>query len=178
MLATREPGGTELGDQIRELLLARGPHMPIEALAEAFLVNAARAQHVRQAIAPALAAGCVVLCDRFIDSTLAYQGYGRGLEIERLRGLCALAAGGLLPNITLLLDVPVPISRTRLGERGLQKDRLENEPSEFHERVRAGFLALAAVTPRIHTLDGTRPIEETLEAAWRIVAAQLEAARA
>lgn len=174
VLATREPGGTELGDRVRELFLAARPRLAIDPLAEAFLVNAARAQHVREAIAPALAAGKVVLCDRFADSTLAYQGYGRGLELEPLARLCELATGGLEPDVTLLLDVPVALSRRRLEARGGRIDRLESEPLEFHERVRAGFLALAAGAPRIHALDGTRPAEETLEAAWRIVAAQLE----
>jgi dTMP kinase len=177
-LMTREPGGSELGNEIRSLFLARRPRIPIDPLAEAFLVNAARAQHVVAAIAPALAAGRVVLCDRFVDSTLAYQGYGRGLEIERLRQICTLATRGLLPDVTLLLDVPVAVSRARLGTRGGEADRLESEPEEFHERVRAGFLALATVSPRFHTLDGNQPPERTLEAAWRIVAAQLESARA
>jgi dTMP kinase len=177
VLTTREPGGTELGNRIRELFLARGAHVPIDPLAEAFLVNAARAQHVAETIAPALAAGKVVLCDRFADSTLAYQGSGRGLEIERLTQLCALATGGLEPDATILLDVPVALSRDRLGERGGRIDRLESEPLAFHERVRAGFLALAAAEARIHTLDGTLPAEDVLEAAWRIVGARLESAR-
>jgi dTMP kinase len=140
-------------------------------------VNAARAQHVAETIAPALAAGQIVLCDRFVDSTLAYQGYGRGLELERLERICALATGGLSPDVTLLLDVPVSVSRERLGIRGGPSDRLESEAPEFHERVRSGFLALAAAAPRIRTLDGTVALEDTLEAAWRIVAAQLEIIR-
>jgi dTMP kinase len=174
-LLTREPGGTELGDRVRELFLARLPRIPFAPLAEAFLVNAARAQHVVEVIAPALAAGRVVVCDRFVDSTLAYQGYGRGLEIERLAQICALATGGLLPDVTLLLDAPVALSRSRLGERGGRIDRLESESHEFHERVRAGFLALAAAAPRIHTLDASLPADVALDAAWRIVAARLEA---
>ncbi len=129
-----------------------------------------------EVIEPALAAGRVVLCDRYVDSTLAYQGYGRGLEIDRLERICSLATGGLLPDLTLLLDVPLPVSRGRLGERGGGIDRVESESAAFHERVRAGYLALAASVPRIRTLDGTRTAEETLEAAWRIVAARLEIA--
>ena len=171
---TREPGGSELGDEIRTLFLARSARIPIDPLAEAFLVNAARAQHVASAIEPALAAGRVVLCDRFVDSTLAYQGYGRGVEMERLRQICTLATGGLVPDATILLDVPVSVSRARLAARGGAADRLESEPPDFHERVRAGFLALATVSERFHTLDGTQAPERTLEAAWRIVAAQLE----
>lgn len=176
-MTTREPGGTELGNQIRALFLAQRPRIAIEPLAEAFLVNAARAEHIAETIAPALAAGQIVLCDRFVDSTLAYQGYGRGLELERLERICALATGGLSPDVTLLLDVPVSLSRDRLKARGGPGDRLESEAPEFHERVRAGFLALAATVPRVHTLDGTLAPAHVLEAAWRIVEAQLEIVR-
>src|SRR5215469_10178011 len=115
IIVTREPGGTPVGDAIRQIFL----HKPVEPvpLAEAFLINAARAQHVSEVILPALDRGATVLCDRFVDSTLAYQGYGRGLDLTLLRSICDAATGGLQPDLTVVLDVPVSISRERLRER-------------------------------------------------------------
>src|SRR5580658_6944294 len=105
VVVTREPGGTRLGDSVRRIFLDRS--LTIEPLAEAFLVNAARAQHVEEVIRPTLAADGIVVCDRFTDSTLAYQGYGRGMDLELLRALCDFAAGGLQPDVVLLVDLPV-----------------------------------------------------------------------
>lgn len=156
---TREPGGTPVGDAVRVIFLDRS--IRIEPLAEAFLINAARVQHVARGIRPALGAGRAVVCDRFVDSTLAYQGYGRGLDLAELRDLCDHAAGGLVPDLTLLVDVPVDVSRERRRERGGALDRLESEADAFYERVRAGYLELAR-GPRHRVIDGTLPIGEVL----------------
>lgn len=153
VVETREPGGTVVGDAIRDIFLDRS--RKIEPLAESFLVNAARAQHVLELIRPALRRGAIVLCDRFTDSTLAYQGYGRGLELESLRAACAIGSDGLEPDFVLLLDVPVNVARARLGERSKKLDRIESEDDAFHERVRQGFLALAKDSPRHRVLDAT-----------------------
>ncbi len=164
VVTTREPGGTKLGDAVRAIFLDRA--LTIEPLAEAFLVNAARAQHVEQVIRPALASGKVVLCDRFTDSTLAYQGYGRGMDLELLRALCDFGTGGVEPDVVLLVDLPVGAARARLGGRAGVPDRIENEDDGFHERVRAGFLELAR-GPRHRVLDGALPPERLLEEALR-----------
>lgn len=161
---TREPGGTPVGDAVRVIFLDRS--IRIEPLAEAFLISAARVQHVARGIRPALEAGRAVVCDRFADSTLAYQGYGRGLDLGELRDLCAYAAGGLEPDLTLLVDVPVEVSRDRRRERGGALDRLESETDEFYERVRAGYLELAR-GPRHCAIDGTLPVSEVLAQALR-----------
>jgi dTMP kinase len=146
VLETREPGGTAVGEQIRDVMLHRD-NPQVTALAEAFLVMAARAQHVEEVVRPALAAGVVVLCDRFVDSTLAYQGYGRGLDIQALRRLNRLATAGLTPHMTIVLDVPVTVGlRRRRAHR--EVNRLDMESIAFHERVRKGFLQLARQEPR------------------------------
>lgn len=159
---TREPGGTPLGDEVREIFLNRATS--ISPVAESMLVNAARAQHVLDVIRPALAVGRIVLCDRFIDSTLAYQGYGRGLDVEALRAVCELAAGGIEPDLTVLLDLPVSVARVRLRERNVASDRIEREDDAFHERVRKGFLELARA-PKHRVLDAALPAEVLLEEA-------------
>ncbi|MDN5326923.1 MAG: dTMP kinase [Moorella sp. (in: firmicutes)] len=149
---TREPGGTRLAEAIRRLLLEPS-FSPVDARAELLLYAAARAQHVAERIRPALAAGKIVLCDRFSDSTLAYQGYGRRLGAELVDRLNDLATGNLRPDITFLIDVPVAIG---LGRRLGGSDRLEQEDLEFHRRVRQGYLELARREPRrVHLIDGT-----------------------
>lgn len=170
---TREPGGTPLGEALRDIFLNRS--LAISPLSEAFLVNAARAQHVRDVVRPALARGAIVLCDRFIDSTLAYQGFGRGLDLESLKALCAIAADGLEPDLVLVLDLSVEAARSRLRERAGSVDRMEAEGDDFHERVRRGFLTLAADSSRHRVLDATLPARRLLEAALREVRAQLGA---
>jgi dTMP kinase len=170
VLVTREPGGTPAGDAMREIFLKRS--IAIAPLTEALLVNAARAQHVADVIRPALAAGRVVICDRFTDSTLAYQGYGRGLDIEALRAVCAIATGGLEPDLVLALDVPVSVARARLRERSVAMDRIENEDAAFHERVREGFRALA-VSPRHRILDAALSADRVFREALHEVRARL-----
>jgi dTMP kinase len=161
-LVTREPGGTPVGDAIRTIFLDR--RIAIAPLTEALLINAARAQHVSDTIRPALAAGRPVLCDRYVDSTLAYQGYGRGLNLPFLRELCNAATGGLEPDVTLVVDVPVEVSRARTRSRERAVDRLESEDDAFHERVRQGYLELATL-PGHCVLDGTLAPQQVLERA-------------
>lgn len=158
LVLTREPGGTPFGNALRTLFVA--PEFAIDPLAEAFVVNASRAQHVRDVIEPALDRGAWVLCDRFADATLAYQGYGRGLDLDVLRSLAAIATGGREPDVTLLVDVPLEVSRARVTARAAATatriDRLEREGDAFHGRVRDGYLALARAHARFEILDGTR----------------------
>lgn len=174
VVVTREPGGTALGERLRDVFTA--PDLAIDPLAEALIVSAARAQHVSEVIEPALAAGRSVLCDRFAAATLAYQGYGRGVPQETLRGLIALATRGRYPDLTLLVDVSVDVSRSRVRARavatGEAQDRLERESAAFHERVRDGYLDLARQDTRIVTLDGTLEPEALCDAAWQAVVAQ------
>lgn len=169
-IVTREPGGTPAGDAIRRIFLQ--PGLEIAPLTEALLVNAARAQHVLDVIEPALRRGAIVLCDRFVDSALAYQGYGRGIDLQMLRELCDTAAGGLVPDLTFVLDIPVPISRERTAARNAgANDRLEGEDSAFHERVRRGFLDLARQAPRYKVIDATKPPEEVAVQAYQLMGA-------
>jgi dTMP kinase len=140
VLVTREPGGTPLGDRIRQI--SNDPATVIDPLAEALLISASRAQHVAEVIVPALRRGQTILCDRFFDSTIAYQGYGRGLDIEMLLGLQMTATSRIAPDLTLLLDIPAELSLARVRARGAA-DRFEREEADFHERVRAGYHQLA-----------------------------------
>ena len=164
----REPGGTDLGERVRAWLLdgAAAPSPRAELLAFA----AARAELVSEVIRPALAEGALVLCDRFTDSTIAYQHHGRGIARPAVDAANAVATGGLRPVHTLLLDLPPEVGLRRAGAGG--GDRIEREPLAFHERVRAGFLELAAAEPeRWLVLDATRPPAELAERAWRRFAA-------
>jgi dTMP kinase len=155
VVATREPGGTELGERIRDLILGGGEVAP---WAEAALFAAARAQLAEEVIAPALARGADVVCDRYIDSSLAYQGIARGLGLERVLELNLHAVGGLLPDRTYLLQIDPEESERRLREPG---DRIEREAGDFRARVSEAYRELAVTYPdRITTIDGTRPPEE------------------
>ena len=164
VLVTKEPGGTPLGDSLRAVFL--DPAVAIDPVAEVMLLNASRAQHVADKIAPALKQGKIVLCDRFFDATIAYQGYGRGLDIEALLQICLVATHRIAPDLTFLIDIPVELSARRVRERG-GADRLEREDAAFHARVRQGYLALAQRFPRIAVLDGTQPPEVLVAAALR-----------
>ena len=161
---TREPGGTWLGERIRELLLERtGSTAPTDPLADAMLFNAARRQLVREVIGPALAAGDTVVCARFADSTLAYQGYGAGLDVAMLRELNDRATDGLRPDLTVLLDVPVEAGLARKAPGDVTRFEAEYDLA-FHRRVRDGFLAIAAAEPeRVAVVDATRAIAEVSE---------------
>lgn len=163
VLYTREPGGTPLGEAIRGLVLDPA-HGEISAEAELLLMFAARAQLVREVLQPALASGRWVLCDRFTDASYAYQGGGRGIEAERIAELERLATGGLQPDLTLLLDLPVAHGRARARQRG-EADRIEAEQDAFFERVRAAYRARALAEPgRFCVIDATMPPERVLAA--------------
>ncbi|MCQ4347861.1 dTMP kinase [Pseudomonas stutzeri] len=157
VLLTREPGGTPLAERIRELLLAPSDE-PMAADTELLLVFAARAQHLAQVIRPALAAGRVVLCDRFTDATYAYQGGGRGLPLERIAQLESFVQGELRPDLTLVFDLPVEIGLARAAARG-RLDRFEQEAQAFFEAVRQTYLARARLAPqRYRLLDAAQPL--------------------
>lgn len=164
-LRTREPGGCALGRQIRPLLLDAA--QKVDARAELFLFLADRAQHVADTIRPALARGEWVICDRYADSTIAYQGYGRGMDVELLQSLNDCATGGLWPGITFLLDLPAEVGLSRAlarnGREGLTQSegRFEAEALSFHQRIREGFLARAARWPeRFRVLDASQSPED------------------
>jgi len=165
VLLTREPGGTPFAERIRDVLLhARDVDLTPEA--QALLFSAARSQHTRDVIRPALAAGKVVVADRYFDSTLAYQGYGLGADLEGLRAMTRFAVGALVPQRTFLIDVPVAVTLSRLATRSgtARWDRFHGDDRAFYERVRDGYLRLAAAEPgRFVVVDGDRP-EETVAA--------------
>lgn len=167
VLLTREPGGTELGEQVRDLVLHGGHVTP---WAEALLYAASRAQHVEEVIRPALERGAAVLCDRYVDSSVAYQGVARGLGLERVLDLNLTAVGGLLPDRTFLLL----IDPAGIGQRlRREHDRLEREDAEFHARADAGYRELAERFPqRIVSLDGTRRADELAEEVYGAVRAR------
>lgn len=156
VLLTREPGGTPLAEKIREIVL-NPMNNGLGVTAELLLYEAARAQHVHELVRPALDEGVIVVSDRYIDSTTAYQGAGRQMDLELVKRLHAIATGGLLPDLTFLLDLPVE-EGLRRATAGGKRDRIEQEPVEFHERVRQGFLQLAREEPvRIRKIDGLQP---------------------
>jgi dTMP kinase len=175
VLRTREPGGTPLAERIRQIVLD-AKQEPVHSETELLLFLAARAQHVRAAIRPALAEGRVVICDRFTDATLAYQGGGRGVPPEILAPLCDWATGGLWPDRTMLLDIPVEIGIARAAERpgGFGVDRMERQGKEFLESVRREYLDIARTHPnRVVVLDGTRDAESLAESILNDVKSRL-----
>jgi dTMP kinase len=159
VVQTREPGGTDLGVEVREIVLhSRGEVTP---RAEALLYAADRAHHVASLVRPALERGDVVIQDRYLDSSVAYQGAGRVLDPVEVRDLSLWATEGLLPHLTVLLDLDPAVGRERLEASRTRYDRLEAAPDDFHERVRQAYLALAAAEPeRFLVLDATRPVDE------------------
>ena len=155
-LLTREPGAKGLGVKLREILLNYDGE--VSPKCESFLFLADRAQHVDCIIKPAVKEGIIVLCDRHTDSTIAYQGYGRGINIDELKHLNEIATGGLKPDLTIVYDVDVETSQSRVGNK---KDRMESAGREFFERVRKGFLEIAKQEPeRVKVIDSTKSIEE------------------
>ena len=180
VVATHEPGGTSEGLALRRLLLGREGEA-WEPWSELLLMTAARVQHVSRVIGPALAQGRLVVCDRFVGSTLAYQGAGRGLPAAAIMRLHQDAVGGLMPDLTLLLDVEPGLglgrSLRRLVTSSLDEDRFERLKLEFHERVRRDFLAQAAASPARHVvIDAARPAVEVVEQACAAITARLGAA--
>lgn len=159
VMTTREPGGTPIGDQVREVLTSMR-NTAMNPRAETLLFCAARAQLVEEVIRPRLLQGEIVLSDRYADSTLAYQGYGHGNDLQVLRGLLKFATGGLWPELTLLLDLPVEAGLARKRSSGGEWNRLDAYQVEFHQRVRQGFLEMARAEPaRWQIIDATQPRE-------------------
>ena len=157
VLATREPGGTRIGDQVR-VCLHDVTNTEMTAAAEMLLYSASRAQLVAEVIRPKLAAGTIVLCDRFVDSTLAYQGYGRGLDLQALNLISRFATGDLVPDLTILLDISVESGLARRLANDQEMNRLDLEKVSFHQRVRAGYHELMAQEPeRWVVVDADRP---------------------
>ncbi|MBI2928657.1 MAG: dTMP kinase [Verrucomicrobia bacterium] len=170
----REPGGTPIGEEIRHTLQHSEKNAAMTAEAELLLINASRAQLVREVIRPALAAGEVVLCDRFYDSTTAYQGYGRQLDLPRVQSVIDFAVGPTRPDLTLLLMVPIAVSEERRGRRQARgaavRDRMEEADRAFFERVEKGYLAIAAAEPRrVRLLDAQAGVEAVSRAVWQAV---------
>ncbi len=170
---TREPGGTPTGEMIRSILQHNAAGEPLCDQSEVLLFCASRAQLCRTVLAPALARGEWVVCDRFTDSTLAYQGYGRGFDVDTLRTFNAFATGPVVPDVTFLLDVTSEVGLRRVSGRTAagSMDRIESEAIEFHRRLREGYLAIAAAEPaRFVVLDTERfSLEETEAAVWNVV---------
>lgn len=165
VLVTREPGGKGLGEKFREILLNYDG--VVSERCESFLFLADRAQNIDTIVKPAIDAGKIVLCDRHIDSSVAYQGYGRGLDIEKIKQLNTLATGGLLPDLTLVFDIDIETSMKRVGK---EKDRMESAGNEFFNRVRNGYLELAKQEPkRIKVVNSTASIEEIHEQVVKII---------
>ena len=155
-IKTREPGGTPLAEALREAMLAVREE-EVSAMTELLIVFAARTQHLDRVIRPALAAGQWVVCDRFTDASYAYQGYGRGLDLERITALEGWVQNGLQPDLTLLLDLAPEVAEQRMQER--TKDRMESEKVEFYQRVRSGYLRRAAQDARFRVIEAKNTID-------------------
>jgi dTMP kinase len=169
-LVTKEPGGSPLGEEIRKILLDKR-ELRINPLAELFLIEADRAEHVAEVLRPALEKGQMILCDRYTDATIAYQGYGRGVDIGLIEKMNRWATGGLTPHCTIVLDCPVDLGMTRAqGE-----DRFEREAPAFHDRVREGYLRIAQQDPlRVRVISGTDEQGAIQEEILRIIRPLLE----
>lgn len=173
LLVTREPGGTALGEDLRALLLGHR-HEGMADDTELLLMFAARAEHLHERILPALASGSSVLCDRFTDATYAYQGYGRGIDLDRIATLEQWVQGELRPDLTLLMDLPVETGLDRAGKRSTP-DRIESQALEFFERVRKGYLELAAAAPnRYRIVDAAQSLQQASDQVISFVDAFLD----
>jgi len=167
VVATREPGGTPLGEKLRALLLAEPMHLETEAL----LMFAARREHIAQVIEPALARGEWVVCDRFVDASFAYQGGGRGLDWKKLEDLAQWVLGDLQPDLTLIFDAPVEVAQQRLHAATANPDRFEQEQAAFFERVRSAYLRIAAENPgRVRLIDATQTPDNINKLLEKIIA--------
>ncbi|NLE41856.1 MAG: dTMP kinase [Lentisphaerae bacterium] len=175
VLTTREPGGTPTGEVIRDLLQHNLGGEPLCDAAEALLFCASRAQICRNVLGPALAAGTWVVLDRFTDSTLAYQGYGRGFDLATLRAMNDFATGDVKPALTVLIDIPVELGLSRvLARSNGTRDRIESAPLEFHKRLQAGYLEMAKREPeRFIVIDGTAEHDAVLAKIWEAVETRL-----
>jgi dTMP kinase len=169
VVTLREPGGTRISERLRELLLDK-QHLELCDAAELFLFSASRAQLVTEVIRPALERGDIVICDRYVDSTTAYQGYGRGLNLEAIRQINTLATRGTDPDLTIVVDIPVDEIERRRQATGQPFDRMESSGRLFYERVRAGFRALAVDFPeRVVCVDGIRSIDDVHQEIWTLL---------
>lgn len=168
VLVLREPGGTPVGEAIRSILLDRS-NAALTASAELFLFSASRSQLVQEVIRPALASGTVVVCDRFVDSTTAYQGGGRGIDRTIIEAVNRGATGGLEPHVTFFLDLPDEERHRRQVAAGVERDRMESNPPEFYARVRRAFLDLAARETRFTVLDGLRSEADLADEIWSVI---------
>jgi dTMP kinase len=178
VFATREPGGTEIGEQIRQVIHDLN-NAEMHPRAETLLYQAARAQIVEQVIRPKLAAGEVVVSDRYCDSTIAYQGYGHQQDLEQVRGLVRYATGGLMPDLTLLLDVDVEVGLRRKEQDGSEWNRLDAYTLEFHQRVRAGYLEMAKAEPqRWEVIDASQAWGTVQDELRRAILGRLDGSRA
>lgn len=162
VLRTREPGGSELAEQLRSLLL----HQSMDQLTELLLMFAARRDHIETVIRPALEAGKVVLCDRFTDSTYAYQGYGRGISLERIETLATWVQESLQADLVLIFDIDPEVANARIEASRTEKDRFEKEQLSFFQRVRAGFLSLAKTDSRYCVLDSQQEMDQVRQQIW------------
>ena len=165
-LVLRDPGGTAIGERIRSILLDRAV-LTMSEMTELFLFSASRAQLVNEIIKPNLENGTIVVCDRFYDSTTAYQGSGRGLPLDAISTINRAAAGGLVPDVTFFIDIPVDEVERRMLAHKAGADRMEMSGKDFYERVRQGFLRLASTESRFEVLDGLCGIEEIHEQLWK-----------
>lgn len=175
LVMTREPGGSDIAEEIREILL-NPVHTKMDARTEALLLAAGRRQHVVEKIRPALSRGDIVLCDRFVDSSIAYQGQARGIGVEEVKAINAFAIEGLKPDLTIYLDVEaeVGLSRIRDKKSNRSQDRLELEAVTFHEEVRTGYAQLISQEPeRFSIIDASQAEEKVFEDTWAVIKAKL-----
>jgi dTMP kinase len=171
---TREPGGTALGLHLRQLLLEKSAGQPVANLTELLLYAADRAQHVAEELAPNLAAGKYILCDRYTDSTIAYQGYGRGFDLGIIDQLNQIATNGLTSDLTIWLDIDVELGLARKRGTGILLDRIEQEARAFHQQVQQGYTKLAAEHPsRIYRVDGNLDIADVQQGIQEILRLQM-----
>ncbi len=169
----REPGGSIISELIREILLDRSLTM-MNSYTELLLYSASRSQLIAEKIIPELNRGSIVICDRFFDSTVAYQGYGRSIELDKIKMANHIATHGVKPNITLIIDVEPQLAANRQQKAGLNRDRLENEKLSFHQKVRVGYLQLAVNEPdRVKIIDGNDKIEEISKKVWQLIESDL-----
>jgi dTMP kinase len=169
----REPGGTEISERIREILLDK-KNLGMSQITELFLFSAARAQLVSQVIKPALLDSKIVICDRYVDSTTAYQGFGRGLRLGAVKTINTVATYGLMPELTFLIDVPIEMIIERRHKSGVAIDRMESGGREFYEKARQGYLELAKEEPkRVLVIDGSRPVDVVQNDIWKTLSLHL-----
>jgi dTMP kinase len=173
ILLLREPGGTEISEKVRDILLDRSLKM-MNSVTELLLYESARSQLIAEIILPALQEGLIVICDRFYDSTTAYQGYGRGIQLETIKTAHKIATHGIRPDVTFIIDLDPTIARSRQKNAGRLRDRMELEELAFHKKVREGYCEIAKdESDRVFLIEGDRPIKEISENIWEIISTRL-----